>query len=131
MKVFIDGKNINIGDNTVINRSCYLDCRGTLVIGDNVSISPHVHIITVSHDMDSPFFENVFTKVEIQDYVWIGSRAIILQGVKIGKGAVVGAGSVVTKNVEPFTFVAGVPAVKIKERNRKLEYNPMWFPLFD
>jgi acetyltransferase-like isoleucine patch superfamily enzyme len=131
MKTFIDGKNIIIGKNTVINRSCYLDGRGTLLIGDKVSISPHVHVITVSHNMNSPYFENVFTKVEIQDYAWIGSRAVILQGVIIGKGAVVGAGSVVTKDVAPFTFVAGVPAIKIKERNSNLLYDPTWFPLFD
>lgn len=131
MKTFIDGQNIIIGKNTVINRSCYLDGRGELIIGNKVSISPHVHIITVSHDMNSPYFENVFTTVEIQDYVWIGSRAVILQGVKIGEGAVIGAGSVVTKDVEPFTFVAGIPAVKIKDRNRNLVYDPTWFPPFD
>lgn len=131
MKTFIDGQNITIGKNTVINRSCYLDGRGALVIGNKVSISPHVHIITVSHDMNSPYFENVFTTVEIQDYVWIGSRVVILQGVKIGEGAVIGAGSVVTKDVEPFTFVAGVPAVKIKDRSRDLVYDPTWFPPFD
>ena len=131
MKTFIDGQNIIIGKNTVINRSCYLDGRGALIIGNQVSISPHVHIITLSHDMNSPYFENVSTTVEIQDYVWIGSRVVVLQGVKIGEGAVIGAGSVVTKDVEPFTFVAGVPAVKIKDRNRDLVYNPAWFPLFD
>lgn len=131
MKTFIDGQNIIIGKNTVINRSCYLDGRGALIIGNKVSISPHVHVITVSHDMNSPYFENVFTTVEIKDYVWIGSRVVILQGVKIGEGAVIGAGSVVTKDVEPFTFVAGVPAIKIKDRNRDLVYDPTWFPPFD
>ena len=131
MKTFIDGQNIIIGENTVINRSCYLDGRGTLTIGNKVSISPHVHIITVSHDMDSPYFENIFTKVEINDYVWIGSRVTILPGVIIGKGAVIGAGSIVTKDVSAFTFVAGVPAVCIKNRNNNLVYNPSWFPPFD
>jgi maltose O-acetyltransferase len=131
LRVFLDGKNITIGNKTVINRSCYLDGRGALLIGDNVSISPHVHVITVSHNMNSPYFENVFTKVEIQDYAWIGTRAIILQGVIIGKGAVVGAGSVVTRNVDPYTFVAGIPAIKIKERNCNLLYDPTWFPVFD
>lgn len=131
MRVFMDGQNITIGSNSVVNRSCYLDGRGTLLIGNNVSISPHVQIITVSHNMNSPYFDNVFTKVEIQDYAWIGTRAIILQGVTIGKGAVVGAGSVVTKDVDPFTFVAGVPALKIKERNCNLLYDPTWFPVFD
>ena len=131
MRVFVDGQNITIGTNTVINRSCYLDGRGTLLIGNNVSISPHVHIITVSHNMDSPEFENVFTKVQIDDYSWIGSRATILQGVKIGRGAVVGAGSVVTKDVAPFTFVAGIPAVKIKDRSNDLRYSLNWFFAFD
>jgi maltose O-acetyltransferase len=131
MNTFIDGKNVIIGKNSVINRFCYLDGRGKLVIGDNVSISPHVHIITVSHDMNSPYFDNVFKKVEIKNYVWIGTRVIVLQGITIGEGAVIGAGSVVTKDVEPYTFVAGVPAVKINDRNRDLVYNPSWFPPFD
>jgi acetyltransferase-like isoleucine patch superfamily enzyme len=131
MRTFIDHQNIVIGKNTVINRSCYLDGRGKLEIGNNVSISPHVFIITVSHDMNSPYFQNVFTKVKIDDYSWIGSRAIILQGVTIGKGAVIGAGSVVTKDVAPFTFVAGVPARIIKQRSNNLVYDPTWFPPFD
>lgn len=131
LKTFIEGKNIVIGENCVINRSCYLDGRGSLVIGNKVSISPHVHIITVSHNMNSPYFENNFAEVMIGDYAWIGSKVIILQGVTIGEGAVIGAGSVVTKNVAPYVFAAGIPAIKIKDRNPNLLYNPSWFPYFD
>ncbi len=131
MNTFIEGNKIVIGRNTVINRSCYLDGRGELFIGDNVSISPHVHIITVSHDMNSPEFQNIYTTVKIKNYVWIGSRATILPGVCIGEGAVVGAGSLVSKDVEPYTFVAGVPAKKIKDRNKEMNYNPSWLPYFD
>lgn len=131
MKTFIEGNKIIIGENTVINRSCYIDGRGELIIGSKVSISPHVHIITVSHDMNSPYFKNTYTTVKIDDFVWIGSRALILQGVSIGEGAVIGAGSVVTKDVLPYTFVAGIPAKKIKERIKNQQYNPKWFPYFD
>jgi len=131
MRTFVDGQHIVIGENSVINRSCYLDGRGKLIIGDKVSISPHVHIITVSHNMNSTDFENIFTEVNIGNYAWIGSRVTILPGITIGEGAVVGAGSVVTKDVAPFTFVAGTPAVKIKDRSQDLRYNPSWFPAFD
>ncbi|MDQ0105770.1 acetyltransferase-like isoleucine patch superfamily enzyme [Chitinophaga terrae (ex Kim and Jung 2007)] len=131
MRAFITGKQIRIGKNTVINRSCYLDGRDELTIGENVSISPYVHIITGSHNIDAKDFHFISKPVVIEDYVWIGSRATILPGVRIGKGAVVAVGSVVTADVPPFTVVGGIPARKIKERSQDLNYNPSWFSLFD
>lgn len=131
MRAYITGKNIVIGSNSVINRSCYLDGRGQLQIGDNVSISPYVHIITGSHDNNSTSFKFIAKPVVIDDYVWIGSRATILPGVKIGKGAIVAVGAVVTKDIEPYAIVAGIPARKIKERTKELNYNPSWFSWFD
>lgn len=62
----------------------------------------------------------------IDDYVWIGVGAIVLQGVKIGKGAVIAAGSVVTKDIEPYSIVAGVPAKVIGKRNPDLDYKCLW-----
>jgi acetyltransferase-like isoleucine patch superfamily enzyme len=67
----------------------------------------------------------------IEDHVWIGARAIISPGVRIGEGAVIGAGSVVTRDVEPYTIVAGNPARFIKERSRDLRYKSRYFPFFD
>lgn len=113
---------IEIGDHSVINRDCTLDGRGGLQIGSNVSISPEVMILTAEHGVNSPTFDGVLGKVTIGDYVWIGSRAIILPGVKLGEGAVVAAGAVVRKDVPPYTIVGGVPAKVIGQRNKQLNY---------
>jgi acetyltransferase-like isoleucine patch superfamily enzyme len=131
MRTYITGNKIIIGKNSVIGRSCYLDGRCDLRIGSNVSVSPHVHIITASHDLDSPNFENVWKPVVIHDYAWIGSRATILPGVCIGEGAVVGVGSIVTKDVDAYDVVAGNPAKRIKTRNKMLNYSTKWMPHFD
>jgi acetyltransferase-like isoleucine patch superfamily enzyme len=131
MNTFITGNNISIGKDTTIGRYSYLDGRSVLHIGDHVSISPHVHIITASHEIDSSSFANLWKAVTIEDYAWIGSRATILPGVKIGKGAVVATGAVVTKDVQPFTVVAGIPARKIKDRSKNLDYKCQWFYPFD
>jgi acetyltransferase-like isoleucine patch superfamily enzyme len=131
LNCFITGKNIEIAENSVINRKCFLDGRGKLFIGNFASISPEVHLITGDHDYNSPDFEFRSKDIYVGDYAWIGSRATILPGVKIGKGAVVCAGAVVTRDVQEFAVVAGVPAVKIKERSRDLRYNPSWFAYFD
>lgn len=128
---FITGRNITIGENTVINRSSYLDGRAQLTIGSNVSISPHTFLISLDHDPQSSSFDTLATHVIIGDYVWIGVRATILPGVTIGNGCVVGAGAVVTKSFKAFSIVAGVPAKIIGERNKELNYNPKYFPLFN
>jgi acetyltransferase-like isoleucine patch superfamily enzyme len=127
----ITGRNITMGINNVINRNCLLDGRGKLLIGNNTSISPDVHLITGDHDMNSPNFSFRSQDIIIGDYVWIGSRATVLPGVIIGKGAVVSAGSLVTKDVAEYQVVGGIPAKKIKERSKDLTYNPAWFPWFN
>lgn len=119
---------IVIGAGSVINKFASLDGRGGLIIGSMVSISPYVKVVTSSHEMNSPDFEYVTAPVTIHDYVWIGIGAIILPGVTIGKGAVVAAGSVVTKSVEPYAVVGGNPARLIKYRSSNLSYNPFWEP---
>lgn len=112
-----------IQKNSVINANCRLDTRGGIYIGENVSISNQVVILTADHDMDSSDMAGRTKKVTIEDYVWIGTRAMIMPGVIIGKGAVVAAGAVVTKNVEPFEVVAGVPARRIKNRMERKDYS--------
>lgn len=120
---------LKIGSYSHVNRGCLLDARGNLTIGNNVSVSHNVSIMTGSHDAQSNNFVGVFRSIEIGDYAWIGANSIILQGVNIGKGAVVAAGAVVTKDVEPYTIVAGVPAKKIGDRNKDLSYHCSgWMP---
>lgn len=123
---FMDINKISIGAYTDINRGCFLDGRGTIVIGNNVSISHEVKIITGSHDIDSNQFEAIYKPIIIDDYVWLGVGCMILQGVHIGKGAVVCAGAVVTKNVRPYEVVAGIPARVIKHRSKDVSYHCTW-----
>jgi acetyltransferase-like isoleucine patch superfamily enzyme len=122
---------IAIGDHTIINRRCTLDGRGGLNIGNNVSVSPEVMLITSNHLKDDPDFGVEDRAITIEDYAWIGSRATILPGVTIGSGAVVAAGAVVTKDVPPYTVVGGVPAKAIGERARNLRYQLEFRPWFE
>lgn len=120
---------VKIGENSHINRGCLLDGRGGITIGQNVSVSHNVNILTGSHDMNSPGFMGVFLPVTIDDYAWISAGSTILQGVHIGKGAVVAAGAVVVKDVAPYDVVGGVPAKHIAKRNEKLDYKVSgWLP---
>lgn len=131
MGCFVTGYHISIGNNTVINRYTYLDGRVPLTIGNNVNISHYTLIQTLTHDPQNPDFVCLSKPVVIEDHVWIGARAIISPGVRIGEGAVIGAGSVVTRDVQPYTIVAGNPARFIKERSRDLRYISRYFPFFD
>jgi maltose O-acetyltransferase len=106
-----------VGAGTRINRDCTLDTRGGLRIGDHVSISPEVVILTADHGRDLPGFPLQHRPVVIEDYVWIGMRAMILPGVRVGRGAVVAAGAIVTRDVEPMSVVAGVPARVVAHRD--------------
>ena len=117
--VFYYPPNITIGDDSIIGEGTVLDGRDKLIIGNHVDIASEVMIYNGQHDINSENFKAVFAPVTIEDYVFIGPRAIILPGVTVKKGAVVGAGAVVTKDVEEFTVVGGVPAKPISERTLK------------
>lgn len=117
---------ISIGENTHINRGCFIDGRGSCFIGNNVSISHNVSLVTGGHDYNSKTFSGIYVPITIKDYAWIGINVTILQGIVIGKGAVVAAGSVVTKDVEDFTIVGGIPAKVIGKRRHDLDYKCKW-----
>ncbi len=113
--------SIQFGHRCWIGPFCYLDGNGGLQVGDDVMIGPHVCVYTANHRFDDPCRTIVsqglrFARVVIGDDVWIGSQATILAGVKVGDGAVIAAGAVVTADIEPYTVVAGVPARPIKKR---------------
>ena len=128
---FLNGRKVYLGARNVINFGCVFDGRiYSIRTGKDVSIGPNATILTLSHNPQSPHFANKGGDVEIGDRVWIAYGAIILPGVTIGEGAVVGAGSVVTKDVEPYTIVAGNPARFIKYRNTELDYHLDFKPLF-
>lgn len=113
---------LQIGTGTHINRNCFLDSRSGIKIGNNVCISHNVSIISTSHDINSKTFAYTSSPVEICDYAFIGANVTILKGVCVNKGAVVCAGSVVTKDVPAFSIVAGVPAKLIGKRVEDLDY---------
>ena len=108
--------NVMIGDGTVVNRDCLFDNRDEIAIGCNVSIARGVQIFTAGHDPHSPLFEMTTAPVHIGDRAAIFARCTIMPGVTIGTGAVVHAGSTVTKSVEPMAIVAGIPARQIGVR---------------
>ena len=116
---FFNPNNITIGKDTIIGDHCFLDGRAPLKIGNHVGIASQVLIYNDQHNIHDNTYSNDFGPVEIGDYVFIGPRAIILPNVKIGKGAVVAAGAVVTKNIPPFELWGGVPAKKIDDRKIK------------
>ena len=113
---FFNPENITIGKDTIIGDHCFLDGRDKLTIGNHVGIASQVLIYNDEHDINSEDYGNSFGPVEIGDYVFIGPRAIILPNIKIGKGAVVAAGAIVTKDIPEFEIWGGVPAKKISDR---------------
>jgi len=115
-------KRICIGTGSAIGGRCLLDGRSGLRIGNSVNLSGEVWLLTLEHDPNSPDFGVRGGPVVINDYVWVGGKAIILPGVTVGRGAVVGCGAVVTKDVPEYAIVAGVPAKIIGERARDLNY---------
>ncbi len=145
---------IEIGSNTVIGNDAFLDGRSYRVwakgenkvwgylkdfiapanrplrIGSNVSIAGEVRIFTMEHDINDPLFKEVAAPVVIDDYAVIGTRVTILPGVHIGRGAVVASGAVVTKDVDPYTIVGGVPARPIGHRQKDLRYTLTFARLF-
>ena len=124
------GKKINvstkvsIGDRSGIGDHCRL--QGVVVIGDDVMMAPEVALIATNHihdRTDIPMNQQGEKQesIVIGNDVWIGFRAIVLAGVNVGTGAIIAAGSVVTKDVPDYTIVAGVPAKPIKTRSMQAE----------
>jgi len=121
------GSNLSIGALTFIGK-VYMALHDEVLIGNRVCINDGVRIFTASHDVLDPNWNHTKGKVFIEDYVWIGTGAMILPGVRLGKGAVIGAGSVVSKSVAPGTIVVGNPArPTTKKRCANLDYNPCEF----
>ncbi len=114
-------ENVKLGNNMIFNRNVSITARSGVTLGNDVMLGPNVVINDSNHvfkDRDTPITKQGHTAepIVIEDDVWIASNSVILKGVHIGKGAVVAAGSVVTKDVPPYTVVAGVPARRIKNR---------------
>lgn len=123
-------KGISIGDHSYINSGCHLDGRGGLRIGNNVNISNYTVIVTASHDMKSSAFQYREGEVVIEDYCWIGTRAIVLDNSVLSMGSVLSAGSVYKGQGKPYGVYVGVPAQYVKDRDLQGEYDVDWRPFF-
>lgn len=111
----LDPDKLQIGKGTVVNRHVLLDARGGLEIGREVGIAERSVILTSAHGFEGGITDHCW-RTRIEDHVFINLGAMIMGGVCVGEGAVIAAGSLVTKDVEPWSIVAGVPAKKIGER---------------
>lgn len=110
------GLNINIGKNVFVNHACTFMDRGGITIEDDVLIGPKVNLITTSHPLEIAVRKNTVSKpIRIMKNAWIGAAATIMPGVTIGENAVVAAGALVTRDVQPNSIVGGVPAKMIKQ----------------
>jgi len=123
---------IEIGNHCIIGFQCFLGGEGGLYIGDNVNIASFSVLLGGWHDVNDPKFRTELHPTVIEDYAWLATRVIVMAGVRIGRGAVVGAGAVVTKDVPPYAIVAGVPAKQIGARNPEacayeFNYQPWFF----
>lgn len=118
--------NLKIGKGAIIGDKAVLDARvGGIEIGENVQLGSFVKLWTDSHDMNDPYFRGTPRKrgpIKIGNRAWLGPNVTVIHSVTIGEGAVIAAGSVVTKDVEPYAVMGGIPAKKIGERSQDLRY---------
>ncbi len=124
----LEARSITIGPNCIIGPFTTLDGRGSLTIGRNVNLAGEVLTIGGHHLVDSPTAEGLVGKIVIEDNAWVAMRATILPGVTIHEGAYVAAAALVNRDVEPYTLVGGVPARKIRDRSRDIQYKLEHFP---
>ncbi len=125
-------ERISIGDHCIIGFHCFLGGEAGIQIGNNVNIASYSILLGGHHDINDPTFASILNPVVIEDYAWLATRVTVAGGVRIGRGAVVAAGAVVTRDVPPYHVVGGVPAKKIKERDPEacvyeFNYQPWFF----
>lgn len=113
--------NIHIGE-SVIGVGALLDGRSGIKIEDRVCLAQNVKLFTLQHDVNDPHFAAVGGGITLKEYSWVSSGTTVLPGITVGKGAVLASGAIATKDLEEYGVYAGIPAKKISERNRDLEY---------
>ncbi len=116
---------LRVGRGTIIGDRAILDARNGITMGENVNLSSNVSIYTEQHDHRDSYFglnKRIKKRVNIGNRVWLGSNVIVLPGVTIGEGAVCCAGAVITKDVPPYSVVAGIPAKEVNKRPKDLCY---------
>lgn len=121
---------ITIGKRSYINEYCVLDGRGGLTIGDDVNISMYTIVLSAGHSKSSSNFAYRKGAVSIEDHVWIGSRAIVLDRTTLKRASILSAGSVFKGVADEDSVYSGVPAEKIADRGLQGEYHNIWKPFF-
>jgi acetyltransferase-like isoleucine patch superfamily enzyme len=122
------GGRLAMGARSTIGQRCYIDARGGIRIDSDVSIAREAALLTATHVPDHPDFAGRVLRVHLHQRCWIGLRALVLPGISIGEGAIVGAGAVVTADVDPYTIVGGVPAKVLRKRREPMSYELDWRP---
>jgi maltose O-acetyltransferase len=123
-------KQLSIGKNSTINQFCRIDNRGGITIGSNVSISPYVKLVSADHNLYSPFCEGRMRPIVLEDYVFIGTDAIVLGNVTMNRGSALAANSVLSKDSEQCGIYAGTPALLKSHRPNEFKYQAdyaRWF----
>ena len=113
---------LRIGDRSIVGDHAILDARGGLRIGSDVNLSTAVNIWTAQHAWNDPEFAFESGEVVIGDRAWLSARVTVLPGVTIGEGAVVAAGAVVTRDLEPWGLYGGIPARRLHDRRTDIKY---------
>lgn len=114
--------NLRMGVDSTIAWHCQIDARAGLIIGDHVNIASYAKIIAGTHDLEAPEFWSISAPIYIEDYVWVATGALIGHGAKLGKGCVVTANTIVSKEIAPYKIVGGSGAKPMGERPHNLNY---------
>jgi acetyltransferase-like isoleucine patch superfamily enzyme len=122
------GYRLSMGARSAIGQRCYIDARAGLRIDEDVSISREAGLLTATHIPDDPDFDARLLPIHLERNCWIGMRALILPGVRVGEGAIVAAGALVRSDVMPYTIVGGVPARVLGTRKGPMSYHLDWRP---
>lgn len=118
----IGAEQLVLGDRVQVGFRVVLDARGGLTVAEDVLISSDTQLLTANHNLSSDDFERQVAPIVIGDHAWVATRAIVLAGVTLGRGAVVSAGGVASRDVPPRAIVGGVPARPLGERSGGLDY---------
>lgn len=111
--------NLSCGDVVAIADGAIIYNPGRIVLGSHATISQEAYLCGATHDYELPEFPLVFSEISVAPFAWICARATVQPGVSVGEGAVLALGSVATRDLEPWSVYAGIPARKIKNRNIK------------
>ncbi|MDU9048762.1 MAG: acyltransferase [Candidatus Electrothrix sp. Rat3] len=120
---FGTGRRLSVGSGSHLGVNCWINAKGSVTLGENVIMGPDVIILTGKHSFDNPGLSikeqpMEYAPVVIEDDVWLGARVVVLPGCTIAKGSVIGANSVVSKDIPPYSVAVGSPISIL--RNRKI-----------